>query len=127
MSRSMSAADQAKSAPTQLRVRPYLLTGGRTSSDVELKLESLIETTEAGAAALSELNLESESIVKLCQEAIPLTELAARLELPLQVARVLTGDLITEGLLNVRTATEFASERPDLDLLERVLDGLQSL
>ena len=49
------------------------------------------------------------------------------LKIHLQVARVLVGDLINEGLIAVQTATEQSTERPDLLLLNRVLDGLQAL
>lgn len=127
MSRTMTPSDRGDDAPTQLRVRPYLLTGGRTQSDIELAVETLLRTTELGHSSLEQLNLEPEQIVHLCREPIALTELAARLELPLQVTRVLAGDLITERMIESHTATEFSSDRPDLNLLERVLDGLQSL
>lgn len=127
MSRLTSAAERAGDAPTQLRVRPYLLTGGRTQSEIELNLETMLRTTEFGDSSSDELNLEPADIVLLCAEPISLAELAARLELPLQVTRVLVGDLVTDGLLQIQPSAEFASERPDLNLLERVLDGLQSL
>ena len=124
MSHSQPPADDT---PTQLRVRPYLLTGGRTQVDIELPLESLIRTTEEGTAAVDDLNLEREQIVRLCQEPISVTEVAARLGLPIQVGRVIIADLINDGLIQAHVAQETSSERPDLNLLERVLDGLQSL
>ncbi|MCP4224486.1 MAG: DUF742 domain-containing protein [Actinomycetia bacterium] len=114
-------------SPTQLRVRPYLLTGGRTQAETELPLETLIHSTEQGNATLDELNLEREQIVTLCHEPISVTEVAARLSLPIQVTRVIVGDLIDEGLVQSHVAPETASDRPDLNLLERVLGGLQSL
>ena len=45
----------------------------------------------------------------------------------LQVARILVGDLVNDGLVTTSTAPTQSTERPDLNLLERVLDGLQSL
>jgi hypothetical protein len=124
MSYSPSPAD---GTPSQLRVRPYLLTGGRTQIDIDLPLESLIRATEEGSATVDELNLEREHIVRLCQEPISVTEVAARLGLPIQVGRVIIADLINEGLVQAHVAQAMPSERPDLNLLERVLDGLQSL
>jgi hypothetical protein len=117
----------ADDTPSQLRVRPYLLTGGRTQVDIDLPLESLIRATEDGTATVDELNLEREQIVRLCQEPISVTEVAARLGLPIQVGRVIIADLINEGLVQAHVAQAMPSERPDLNLLERVLDGLQSL
>ena len=52
-------------------------------------------------------------------------EISARLRLPLGVARVVLGDLVDEGF--VAQNTRSATGRPDLRLLERVLDGLQAL
>jgi hypothetical protein len=52
----------------------------------------------------------------------------AYLHRPLGVARVIVGDMTAEGLLT-SSAPQFtgAGQRPDLSLLERVLDGLQAL
>ena len=127
MSSMTNPNDRAESPSTNLRVRPYLLTGGRTQSDIELALETLLRTTELGQAKIDELHLENEQIVTLCLDPISVTELAARLQLPLQVTRVLVGDLVNEGLVQAHATADFATDRPDLTLLERVLDGLQSL
>ena len=123
MSATMST--RADRNTTQLQVRPYLLTGGRTRSEADLALETLLRSTEMGDAALDDLYLEPEQIVRLCRQPIVLTELAARLGLPIQVTRVLVGDLITEGLVRAHIIDESTNDRPDLNLLERVLDGLQ--
>ena len=129
------AAEAARSAtpaattrePSKLRVRPYVLTGGRTKSEVGLALETTLETTEQGRNARRGMTLEPLMIVDACHDPVPLVELAARLGLPLQVLRVLVGDLVTEGLVEAHAAPRASSERPDLALLERVLDGLQNL
>jgi Protein of unknown function (DUF742) len=112
---------------SKLKVRPYLLTGGRTRSEIELALETPLVATEAGTAERRHLTLERLWIVDACQEPIPVVELAARLGLPLQVIRVLVGDLVQEGLMEAQSGPRSTSERPDLALLERVLDGLQNL
>ena len=123
-----AAATGATREPSQLRVRPYLLTGGRTSSEIDLTLETMLQITEQGTASRRTLTLEPRQIVDTCHEnPIPLVELAAKLALPFQVTRVLVGDLITEGLLAVSETSRPTSERPDLSLLERVLDELQNL
>ena len=53
-------------------------------------------------------------------------DLAAQLDVPLGVARVLVSDLAEAGHVAVH---HHGSEphRPDLQLLERVLDGIRSL
>lgn len=110
-----------------VRVPPYLLTGGRTSPSVALALESRVQrlTTNAQSAGGPRANLpELEAILAACRLPTPLVEIAGRTRLPLQVARILIGDLVDAGLVAVEP-TSTASERPDIQLLERVLNGLR--
>ncbi len=110
------------------RVRPYLLTGGRTRSAVDLPLEALVRTTESGHAALGTQSRERHQIISLCASPQSVAEISAHLKIHLQVARVLVGDLVQEGHVATHVAKhETASARPDLRLLEQVLDGLHSL
>lgn len=107
------------------RIRPYLLTGGRTRSDVELPLETQIRVVE-GAADASPLSAERQAIIELCHEPLAVAEIAARAGLHLQVTKILIGDLLNDGQLTSGD-TEAQSKRPDLGLLEQVLNGLQAL
>ncbi len=109
------------------RVRPYLLTGGRTRAAVDLPLEAQIRTTPDGHQALLTAGLERHRILELCTDPQSVAEISAHLKIHLQVARVLVGDLVNEGLVGTQTAPTQTSARPDLQLLERVLDGLQAL
>ena len=111
-----------------LRVRSYVLTGGRTRSDVDLPLETLVKVTPQGVSAAPRLALERKTIVSLCDAPISIAEVSAHLSVPLGVARVLVGDMCEEGFLtNFKPQHALTGERPDLKLLERVLDGLQAL
>jgi hypothetical protein len=112
---------------TALRVRPYLLTGGRTRSAVDLPIEAIVRTTPEGTRRLGGLDHERHRIVTLCMQPQSIAEVSAHLRIHLQVARVLVGDLITEGLISSHATTAPMPNRPDVRLLERVLDGLQSL
>lgn len=109
------------------RVRPYLLTGGRTRSAVDLQLESLVKSTSEGISRVATLEAERRRIVELCIQPQSVAEVSARLSIHLQVARILCGDLIAERLLSSHASTAAPTDRPDVRLLERVLDGLQSL
>jgi hypothetical protein len=111
-----------------LRVRSYVLTGGRTRSDVDLPIETLVKVTPQGVSAAPRLALERKKIVSLCDAPISIAEVSAHLSVPLGVARVLVGDMCEEGFLtNFKPQHAMTGERPDLKLLERVLDGLQAL
>jgi hypothetical protein len=109
-----------------VRIRPYALTGGRTRSGTDLAIEAMVAATTEGLAAQSQLTLERARIVALCVTPQSLAEISALLKLHLGVARVLVGDLASEGLLAVNRPSH-VGDRPDLRLLERVLDGLQAL
>ncbi|MEZ5166923.1 MAG: DUF742 domain-containing protein [Acidimicrobiales bacterium] len=114
---------------TRLRVRPYALTGGRVRSSTELALETIVRVTAQGEAVADDIISEGRDILRLCATPTSIAEVSAHLSLPLGVARVLVGDLVTDGFLDshVNPASESEGSRPDLRLLERVLDGLQAL
>ena len=93
-------------------VRPYAVTGGRTRPDYELAIEALVSTTRLG-----DRSAESTRSV---------AEIAAYLRMPLGVARVLVGDMAQEGLVRIHQA-QAPTDRPDLALMQRVLNGLRNL
>ena len=122
-------SDDATQAPLDglgARVRPYALTGGRTRPAADLPLESLVKRTTRGESSRARLGLEHRRIIELCATPLSIAEVSAHLGVHLGVARVLVGDMKAEGLLDVHRPRP-AGERPDLRLLERVLDGLQAL
>lgn len=120
-------SDNTPSAGSAFRVRPYLLTGGRTRSVVDLPIEALVRSTPEGHRALETLSHELLDIVSLCKDPQSLAEISARLKIHLQVVRVLVGDLVQADQVAIHTASTDVTRRPDLQLLEKVLDGLQSL
>jgi hypothetical protein len=107
-------------------LRPYAMTEGRTEpTGHDLAIEDLI-----GAASATDpppwLSLEHRSIALACRETLSVAELAARVDLPLGVTRVLVGDLATHGMVTVHRAPSHAGS-PNVALLEQVLHGLQKL
>ena len=107
-------------------VRPYALTGGRTRASIgDLPIEALVVSTPEGLEAV-EPRHEARTIVSLCREPMSVAEVSARVGIPLGVARVLVGDLLSDGHVQVHRAT-VGDARPDVRLLTRVLDGLQAL
>jgi hypothetical protein len=107
-------------------VRPYALTGGRTRASIgDLPIEALVVSTREGLEAVGPRH-EARRIVTLCREPLSVAEVSARIGIPLGVARVLVGDLLSDGHVQVHRAT-VGDARPDVRLLTRVLDGLQAL
>jgi Protein of unknown function (DUF742) len=119
--------------PTGALVRPYAVTRGRTRPSLDIALEALVETTVRGRSAVSNKGgqvREHQYIASLCDGRLQsLAEIAARMKLPLGVARVLIADMAAEGLVAVYepTSLDDANDAVGTELLERVLSGLRRL
>jgi hypothetical protein len=113
---------------TDPRVVPvYALTGGRARPrGTELHIETLVTATPDGADARGQLRFEHARIVDLCRNPLSVVEIAARLQIPLSVARVLVSDLHADGHLTVHRVPETIDGRPGAEVLERLLSGLRS-
>jgi hypothetical protein len=102
------------------------MTGGRTQpTRDDLPIEALVSTLTV-TGPTPKLTVEQRAIAALCQDLLSIAEVSARLHLPLGVIRVLVGDMTDEHLIMVHRPAH-GSDRPNLDLLERVLDGLQTI
>jgi hypothetical protein len=109
-------------------VRPYTLTAGRTNSRVHLPLEAPIRTLEYGPAPRWPGNDVRAKILGLGVDSPSVAEIAARLSLPLGVARVLIGDLVMQGYLRVHTTLgESTTTDERRELIGRTLRGLRAL
>ena len=109
-------------------VRPYALTAGRTDSRVSLPLEAPIETLASAKAPRWPGNDVRGRILTLCADSPSVAEIAAVLSLPLGVARVLIGDLVTQGYLRVHTTLgDSATDDERRELIGRTLRGLRAL
>jgi Protein of unknown function (DUF742) len=109
-------------------VRPYTLTAGRTNSSVVLPLEASIEVLESARLHQWLPNDVRGEIVQLCATGPSVAEIAARLSVPLGVARVLVGDLVTEGYLRVlHTLDDSSTLEERRELIGRTLRGLHAL
>ncbi len=118
--------------PTGALVRPYAVTKGRTRPKLEIAIEALIETTVRGRTANSRPGAhgqEQAHITTMCDGQLQsLAEIAARMQLPLGVARVLIADMAADGLLAVyEPASLESNDGVGTELLERVLSGLRRL
>ncbi|GGM25200.1 hypothetical protein GCM10011608_07510 [Micromonospora sonchi] len=119
--------------PTGALVRPYAVTRGRTRPRLDIALEALVETTVRGRAAATSNGghgREHQYIAALCDGRVQsLAEIAARMQLPLGVARVLIADMATDGLVAVHEPTilDDSDDAVGTELLERVLSGLRRL
>ncbi|MCW7941148.1 hypothetical protein AAW14_03640 [Streptomyces hygroscopicus] len=112
-------------------VRPYAMTRGRTSHEVQHRLDLIavvvtephVDDTEADPS----LSPEHVDIVDLCRDTPQsVAELATELDLPVGVVRVLVGDLVDEELVHV-TRPVPPAELVDESILRDVISGLRAL
>ncbi|WP_424185701.1 DUF742 domain-containing protein [Actinokineospora sp. G85] len=116
------AADQVTSI-----VRPYAWTRGRTRSTFELRLETMVSTSERAADAAAFAESEHRAIGALCHQPRSVAEVANLMGAPLGVAKVLLGDMAQLGLITVHKTATGGANRAHLVLMERVLSGLRRL
>ncbi|MFI6340418.1 DUF742 domain-containing protein [Streptomyces sp. NPDC050535] len=112
-------------------VRPYAMTRGRTTSTAQHRLDLIAVVVAESFADDSEadqsLSPEHVDIVQLCRDAPQsVAELAAELDLPVGVVRVLIGDLVDEEMVHV-TRPVPPAELPDESILRDVINGLRAL
>lgn len=122
------AWEPAEPAAAPSLVRPYTLTSGRTDSRVHLPLEAPVRTVDHGPAPQWPGSDVRMRILHLGRSSVSVAEIAAHLSLPLGVARVLIGDLVSEGYLRVHTTlgdTDSVDDRREL--IGRTLRGLRGL
>ncbi|SON58668.1 hypothetical protein MSIMFI_00146 [Mycobacterium simulans] len=123
----LSSLPGASDQPATL-VRPYTLTAGRTDTNIDLPLEAPVQTLQSGSAHQWPPNDVRDSIIQRCVDSPSVAEIAAQLDLPVGVARVLVGDLVSSGYLRVhRTLTDRSSRDERRELIGRTLRGLQAL
>jgi hypothetical protein len=107
-------------------LRPYLLTSGRAQPiDHTLEIEAQVLTSLLGAASHPKLTFEHREIVSLCRTTKSVAEVAALLGLHIGVARVLVADLAGLGYVVLRRPDTRPSQ--DLDIIERVIRGLEAI
>ncbi|GGS21248.1 hypothetical protein GCM10010269_70100 [Streptomyces humidus] len=112
-------------------VRPYAMTRGRTTSAGQHRLDLIaVVVAEPHADDAEEdpsLSPEHVDIAVLCRDAPQsVAELAAELNLPIGVVRVLVGDLVDAQFVHVNRPVPPA-ELPDESILRDVINGLRAL
>ncbi|PPK70839.1 DUF742 domain-containing protein [Actinokineospora auranticolor] len=107
-------------------VRPYAMTSGRTRSTTP-NLNLVTQVRCSGAASdTSGLSPEHLQILQLCRVPLSVAEVAAYLNVPLVVVKVLIGDLVERGDL-VAGAPFQTTEIHDPQFLQAVLDGIRRI
>ncbi|MBO0832948.1 MAG: DUF742 domain-containing protein [Actinobacteria bacterium] len=106
-------------------VRPYALTGGLTRpAGQRLDLLDMVRTV-SNASQNVRLSPEQTDVLDRSAIPVPLVELAADMNLPTGVIRILVSDLRERGLVTIHQARPAGLN--DLKILQEVVDGLRRL
>lgn len=108
-------------------VRPYAMVRGRTRAGQNpFDLVAFVVSVPSASPHWVTAQPEHRSILALCRTPRSVTEVAARMNLPVGVIRVLLGDLLEAYAIRVREPS-YAGTRPSTDLIRQVLEGLRVL
>lgn len=109
-------------------VRPFTLTGGRTRpSRTDFTLITTVTAVDPPPERAPRPQPEQARILRRCARPIAVAELAAHLDLPVSVVAIMLCDLLEAGLITVHPPHPVTPRTPDLDLLQKVRDGLGRL
>jgi hypothetical protein len=113
-------------------VRPYTMTGGRSGVGLpNIALEALVAVTPAGMRMRGRFRWEAAEIIAQSRREIAIVELAANLEVPVGVIRVLAADLRDQGAITITEplseVTVDSGDTEYAELLHKVLDGIRAL
>jgi hypothetical protein len=112
-------------ADTAPMVRPYAAVGGRTQPKHRLDMITMIVAT--GGPPSAGTGPHHAQALAACAQPSSVAEISARLRLPAAVTKIIISDLMDSGAVITRDPGAFASAHHDRDILQAVLNGLQSL
>ncbi|MCX4970120.1 MULTISPECIES: DUF742 domain-containing protein [unclassified Streptomyces] len=107
--------------------RLYTLTGGRSRSDSAAF--DLVTLVVAECDPSPGMQSEHVAILRMCERPTAVVEIAASLNLPVSIVRIMLCDLLDTSRISARhpRTARVADRLPDPDILEQVLVGLRNL
>ncbi|GAB3877462.1 DUF742 domain-containing protein [Kibdelosporangium lantanae] len=107
-------------------VRPYAMTRGRTTpANRDLDMITLVVAAKDEIDPLA-LDADYVTILQMCHRPMSVAEIAAHMDVPIVVVKVLLSDLLERGEVVARTPARNVKV-PDMNLLQAVLDGVRRL
>ncbi|MET7436250.1 DUF742 domain-containing protein [Streptomyces sp. NPDC004082] len=109
-------------------LRPYAITRGRTHHGRHgFALITQVVARSDGKVQHRHLEPEATQILELCRgRVMAVAEIAAQLNLPVSVVKVLCGDLLDAALVLVQ-APPGRDSQPSVEVIERVIDAIREL
>ncbi len=105
-------------------VRPFLITGGRTRTDVpEVAIETVVCARSDAASHRPELRREERRVLDALRGPMSVAEVSAHLTIPLRAAVILVSELVAAGII----VAGRNADTGDTDFLMEIRSALQLL
>lgn len=104
------------------RLRPFVVTRGKTEAQATVRVETLVETS----APQVETRFEKKTVREMAGKPISVAELSSHLGLPIGTTMTLVSEMISEGLLSAHATVESATS-DNLDIMSRIINRVREL
>ena len=106
------------------RLRPFVVTKGRTASQDSVRVETLVEPSNGQIQARFE---KKKLLDRTLGKAISVAELSAHLGLPIGTTMTLVSEMIDEGMLKAHSTLEDTSGEANIDIMTRIINRVREL
>lgn len=106
------------------RLRPFVVTKGRTTAQASVRVETLVEPAGDGNQARFE---KKKLLDRTLGKPISVAELSAHLNLPIGTTMTLVSEMLDEGLLSAHNTLEESSGAANLDIMTRIINRVREL
>ncbi len=106
------------------RMRPFVITKGKTEAQASVRVETLVESSSPNASA----RFEKKKLLDMTAEkSISVAELSSHLGLPIGTTMTLVSEMIDEGMLSAHQTLEEDSGASNIDIMTRIINRVREL
>lgn len=106
----------------QPRMRPFVVTKGKTETQASVRVETLVQSSAVNALA----RFEKKKLLSMTSGPISVAELSSHLGLPIGTTMTLVSEMIDEGLLQQHATVE-TSAAQNIDIMSRIINRVREL
>ncbi len=107
----------------QPRLRPFVITKGKTAAQATVRVETLVEAAVTQTTARFE---KKKLLAMTSSKPISVAELSSHLSLPIGTTMTLISEMIDDGLLSAHATVENAASA-NLDIMSRIINRVREL